>query len=193
MKILVVRHLESIANLKRVYSGWSDVDITNKGIKRGLELRKIYSKLDLNGYLFFSSSLLRARKSMEIMFPNKPYTPLDGLKETNFGIFEMKTYPELKDTVEFQEWISGNFTENVPPQGESYVMMGSRIIETLQKLLELKKDLVIVTHGGPLGIIMRYLLNDNEGDIYKYDMPNGEGFLVDLDTLEYKKSTEVEG
>ncbi len=191
MKILVIRHLESYANIKRCYSGWSDVDITENGIKRGLELREIYSKYDLDGFLFYSSSLSRARKSMEIMFPGKKYECLDGLKESNFGIFEMKSYLELKETSEYQKWISGDFTKNVPPQGESYVMMSKRVKETLEELLKLKKDLVIVTHGGPLGVIMRYLLDDNEGNIYKYDQPNGEGFFVNLDTLEYKKSTDI--
>lgn len=191
MKILVIRHLESDGNVKRVYSGWTDVDITEDGIKRGLELRDIYNKYNLDGFLFFSSSLLRARRSLEIMFPGKDYVALDGLKESNFGIFEMKSYLELKDTKEYQEWISGDFLKNIPPQGESYVMMSERIVSTIKELLELKKDLVIVTHGGPLGVIMRYLLDDNEGNIYKYDQPNGEGFFIDLDRKEYKKSTDI--
>ena len=187
MKLVLIRHLESMANITRCYSGWSDVDLSPDGYKKGKELEEVYKKLDLNGYEFFCSSLSRARKTMELLFPNQKYTALDGLKETNFGIFEMKTYPELKDTKEFQEWANENFVNNAPKNGESYVMMMERVLNTFKELLKLNKNLVIVTHGGPTGVIMRYLLNDNSENIFAFDCPNGDGYIIDLETKEYKK------
>ena len=190
MKIILIRHLESIANVRKCYAGWSDVSLTENGIKKGNELSLIYNKWNLDGFLFFSSSLNRARKSLEIMFPNKKYSPLDGLRETNFGIFEMKTYNELKNTSEYQKWISGDFVSNACPNGESYLMMKDRVINTFNELLKLNKDLLIVSHAGPIGVIMRYLLNDESENIFKYDSPNGEGYIIDFEKRTYQKTIE---
>ena len=90
MKIVLIRHLESIANVKRCYAGWTDVNLTQEGLEKGIKLRKLYGNLKLDEFLFVSSSLSRATKTMEILFPGKHYTKNDGLRETNFGIFEIK-------------------------------------------------------------------------------------------------------
>ena len=63
----------------------------------------------------------------------------------DFGIFEMRSYEELKDTPEYQTWLAGDNEANIPPNGESGVQMRKRV---LNALADLKEDTCIITHGG---------------------------------------------
>ena len=49
-------------------------------------------------------------------------------REVDFGIFEMYGYEELKDTLEYQQWLTGDNEANVPPQGENGLQMKERVL-----------------------------------------------------------------
>ncbi|ASS47067.1 2,3-bisphosphoglycerate-dependent phosphoglycerate mutase [Candidatus Nasuia deltocephalinicola] len=62
-KIVFIRHGESLANIENRFSGWLDVDLTNKGYneayKAGLKLKKLNYKFNL----CYTSMLKRAIKT----------------------------------------------------------------------------------------------------------------------------------
>ena len=63
----------------------------------------------------------------------------------------MHSYEELKDTPEYQQWLTGDNEGNVTPGGESGLEMQRRVLEAFS---ELRANTCLVTHGGVIAAIM---------------------------------------
>lgn len=80
IKLVIVRHGQSIWNLENKFTGWTDVDLSENGIKEAKEAGKI---LKLNNYKFdiaYTSLLKRAQDTLKYI--------LEELDETNIEIKE---------------------------------------------------------------------------------------------------------
>ncbi len=78
MKLVMVRHGQSLWNLENRFTGWTDIDLSENGIKEAEEAGR---KLKEAGYTFdlaFTSVLVRANHTLEII--------LKELGETNIPI-----------------------------------------------------------------------------------------------------------
>ena len=65
--LVLVRHGQSEWNLKNLFTGWRDVDLTENGIK---EARAAGRKLNAQGLRFdvgFTSALIRAQRSLDLI------------------------------------------------------------------------------------------------------------------------------
>ena len=65
IKFVIVRHGESVWNLENKFTGWTDVDLSDKGVLEAEEAGKILKE---NGFHFdvaFTSYLLRARRTLD--------------------------------------------------------------------------------------------------------------------------------
>ena len=65
--LVLIRHGQSEWNLKNLFTGWRDVDLTEKGIS---EARAAGRKLKAQGIRFdvaFTSALVRAQHSLDLM------------------------------------------------------------------------------------------------------------------------------
>ena len=47
----------------------------------------------------------RTNETLRILFGDVPYEEDPRFRELDFGIFEMRSYEELKDTSEYQTWL----------------------------------------------------------------------------------------
>jgi probable phosphoglycerate mutase len=76
-------HSTTADNEKHISSGWNDVELSEIGIQQSHILHQT-----LKGKLFdviISSDLLRARQTVEIVFPNHPHVLYDArLRECNY-------------------------------------------------------------------------------------------------------------
>jgi len=65
-KIVLLRHGESVWNKENRFTGWTDVDLTEKGIEEAREAGQTFKD---NGFVFdlaFTSVLLRANRTLEL-------------------------------------------------------------------------------------------------------------------------------
>ena len=65
--LILVRHGESVWNLQKRFTGWVDVDLTEKGV---LEAKKAGNLLKIEGIkidFFYTSFQLRANKTLKII------------------------------------------------------------------------------------------------------------------------------
>ena len=65
--LVLVRHGQSDWNLKNLFTGWRDVDLTDKGVA---EAREAGRKLKAQGLKFdvaFTSALMRAQRTLDLM------------------------------------------------------------------------------------------------------------------------------
>src|SRR3989338_6822148 len=67
IKLVLLRHGESVWNKENKFTGWTDVDVSEKGAEEAHEAGKVLKK---EGYVFdlaYTSTLLRATKTLKIV------------------------------------------------------------------------------------------------------------------------------
>lgn len=67
--------------------------------------RGVYPSPD--GFTFVTSGMLRANQTLRAIYGDVPFSVIDDLREVNFGIFEMKSYEDLKTEPVYQDWARG--------------------------------------------------------------------------------------
>ena len=170
MTAYLIRHGKTEANERRLYCGSTDLPLSETGRQ---ELRSIHYPIE--NVRFLTSGLCRANETMELLFPEQPYETEPQFREVDFGVFEMRSYNELKDDPAYQNWITGNNEDNIPPGGESGAQMTQRVLAAYGKLEE---DTCIVTHGGVIAAIMAHLFPEAGKHRYQWQPKNGHGYKI---------------
>ena len=79
--LVLVRHGQSDWNLKNLFTGWRDVDLTEKGVA---EAREAGRKLKAQGIKFdvaFTSALKRAQRTLDLMLTELGQTTIPIFKD----------------------------------------------------------------------------------------------------------------
>lgn len=180
IKINLIRHGKTYANEKKLYYGFSDIELSENGIKELYSLKeKIkYEKSDF----FVVSGLKRTIQTLNILFGDVDYIINEHFKEMNFGDFELKSYNDLKKDKNYLKWIE-NIEENPVPNGETKKQFENRVINGLSSLFEncIKndiKDVVIICHSGTISIIMMYLFKNENKNFYDWLPGYGRGYTI---------------
>ena len=156
-KLHLIRHGLTEGNLKGLYIGsGSDLPLCAEGRAQLKTLKKDFDYPTVP--LVFTSPMLRATETAEILFPGVRQIELQDLREMAFGKFEGKPLQQLVKDPEFAQWMDP--TSRVVPQGaEDRQMFFNRTSAMLMKMFEymLKthtEEAACVTHGG---VIMNML------------------------------------
>ena len=122
--------------------------------------RGVYPSPD--GFTFVTSGMLRANQTLRGIYGDVPLSGIDDLREVNFGIFEMKSYEDLKTDPVYQDWLAGDWFRNVPPGGESFADSEARLLRGLDELLSRKDNtcLLYTSYSFVIVCMLRILLSD---------------------------------
>ena len=170
MRIYLIRHGKTVANERHLYCGSTDLPLSEKGRQ---ELQQIH--YEIADVRFLTSGMARANETMELLFPDQPYDTEPDFREVDFGVFEMRSYRELKDDPAYQAWITGDNGRNIPPGGESGEQMTRRVLDSFTGLGE---DSCIITHGGVIAAIMAHLFPEAGKHRYQWQPQNGHGYII---------------
>lgn len=170
MKLYLIRHGKTLANELHLYCGSTDLPLSENGME---ELKKIH--YDISDVDFISSGMKRTNQTLELLFGKVAYKINPDFREMNFGIFEMQSYDELKSNPDYNAWLCGDNEANIPPGGESGEQMKKRVLLGLSSI---KKDSLIVTHGGVISAIMAHLFPHEEKNRYQWQPQCGHGYLI---------------
>ena len=166
-KIYIVRHCEAEGNIKKMFQGLTDLDITELGVKQLKALECRFSDIHIDRV--FSSPLLRARKTAKAIIGSKPLAleidediiALDG------GVIDGKTYDEIYASFpDFKDMWSNHPEDFAPENGETMIDAYERIWNAVLKIAKENKNKTVAcaTHGGVLRCLNCRLL---KGDIKK--------------------------
>lgn len=176
MKLIMVRHGETEANVSGIYSGWTNYSLTAKGEK---QVKKVVEYLKHENIdVIYSSPLDRALKIAKAIADetNKDIEIVDSLREINFGIFEGKTHEEIKrdHKDEYKNW-SEDYVNYRVSQGESLRDLHDRINEFVNELKKTNEDktYLLVTHGGTIGVLITILLGLDMEKMWNFKIPPG--------------------
>ncbi|MFB5089271.1 histidine phosphatase family protein [Psychrobacillus sp. PGGUH221] len=157
--IILIQHCQSEHHINNMTGGWTDTPLTDLGRKQAKLIGDKIKKeiVDHNEYAFYSSDLLRAVQTAEIIanLINLKVNKNKGLREINTGVATGKTKDWARENriprknsgfdLDYQEF----------KDGETWRQFYSRVCSCMDRISEIEKgkNLVIVTHGGTLGYI----------------------------------------
>ena len=170
MTIYLIRHGKTEANEKHLYCGSTDLPLSEGGRK---ELSQLH--YEIKNARFLTSGMKRTNETLKVLFGEVPFDMDSRFREMDFGVFEMHSYEQLKNTPEYQTWLTGNNEENIPPQGESGMQMKTRV---MQAFSEIQEDTCIITHGGVIAAIMENLFPEEKKNRYEWQSSNGCGYMI---------------
>jgi alpha-ribazole phosphatase/probable phosphoglycerate mutase len=156
--LYLVRHGETDWNAQGCYLGHRDIPLNARGCQQAEALAR-----RLQGIVFdsvYTSDLIRAFETATILQPTHKPVPLLWLRELNFGDFEGLTYQGIAEQYPKQvsEWQSN--ISQAPPRGESLAQLADRVMQFIEHLAIYRQEqhLLIVSHGGPLRVLLSLLL-----------------------------------
>jgi broad specificity phosphatase PhoE len=148
MKLILVRHGETLWNREKRVQGFSDVALSELG---RLQAERLAGRLRGESIgTIVSSPLSRARETALAIarFHDLPVELDPDLRELNQGDFEGKTYRELEEhhALFFRQWLAEPATV-VVPGGESLSQLQGRAWPVMERLIEGSRDALIVSHS----------------------------------------------
>jgi 2,3-bisphosphoglycerate-dependent phosphoglycerate mutase len=165
--LVLVRHGQSEWNLKNLFTGWRDVDLTENGIN---EARAAGRRLKAQGLRFdiaFTSALIRAQRSLDLMLEemgqkNIPTLKDQALNERDYGdLCGLNKDDARKKWGEEQVRVWRRSYDVAPPGGESLKDTAARVLPYyIQEILPrvLRGDNVLVSaHGNSLRALIMVL------------------------------------
>jgi 2,3-bisphosphoglycerate-dependent phosphoglycerate mutase len=181
--LVLVRHGQSDWNLKNLFTGWRDVDLTEKGVA---EAREAGRKLKAQGIKFdvaFTSVLKRAERTLDLMLTELGQTAIpvfkdQALNERDYGdLVGLNKDDARKKWGEEQVHIWRRSYNVAPPGGESLRDTAARVLpyyirEILPRVL--RGDRVLVSaHGNSLRALVMVLDKHTPETITKLNLETG--------------------
>ena len=111
-KLILCRHGQSEWNLKNLFTGWHDVDLTAKGIEEAKEAGRLLDELDYNIDIAFTSVLKRAIRTLWLMLDemDRMWIPVVRdwrLNERHYGALQGLNKAETAEKYGAEQVISG--------------------------------------------------------------------------------------
>lgn len=180
MDITLIRHGKTEANERRLYCGKTDLPLSENGIAALTELRCCkYPNID--DVRVYTSGMLRAEMTLDILYGAISHDTVSGMREMDFGRFEMHSYDELKEDAEYIEWITDTSGEYVCPGGESSALFKKRVFAAFDSLVENGSSALVVCHGGVIAEIMARLFPNEGKNFYEWQPGAGCGYTIRFD------------
>ena len=196
--LVLVRHGQSDWNLKNLFTGWRDIDLTEQGIK---EAREAGHKLKGQGIKFdvaFTSALIRAQRTLDLMLTelgqtNIPVFKDQALNERDYGdLSGLNKDDARKKWGEEQVHIWRRSYDVAPPGGESLKDTLARtlpyyVTEILPRVLRGERVLVSA-HGNSLRALVMVLDKHTTESITKLNLDTGVPMIYRLNADSTVKS-----
>ncbi|MGZ5802727.1 MAG: 2,3-bisphosphoglycerate-dependent phosphoglycerate mutase [Xanthobacteraceae bacterium] len=188
--LVLVRHGQSEWNLKNLFTGWRDVDLTEKGIAEARAAGKKLKGLGITFDVAFTSDLKRAQNTLTLMLEEMGQTKLPVIKnvalnERDYGdLSGLNKDDARKKWGEEQVHIWRRSYDVAPPGGESLKDTLARtlpyyVIEILPRVLRGERVLV-AAHGNSLRALIMVLDRLSPEGIVKRELATGVPLIYRL-------------
>ncbi len=157
---ILIRHGETEFNKNHLIGGKTDIPLTEKGREQARAAQEIVSKYNYD--VIVTTSLIRAKETADILFPDLPKEIIADLRERDWGNFEgesQQIQPPYEET---------------PPNGEAWEDFCKRVVNALNDILTRYEAPIIIAHSG----IFRVIQQLAKGSPYGARVGNVEPYYV---------------
>ena len=214
--LILVRHGQSKFNLEHRFTGFYDVELSSQGEAEAKYAGELIKKLNIEFDEYFTSELLRASKSLNIILKvlnksnveinkawelnERHYGDLTGLNKDEMikkhGINQVKIWrrsfdippPLMKTDHPYKNKINSSIL------GESLKDTFERVMpyfnQKIKPLILSDKNILIVFHGNSCRALLMKILNISKNNIINFEVPTGNPLLIrfekNLEVKDYK-------
>ncbi len=173
--IYIIRHGQTELNNRQVLQGRSDYPLNEKGIQQAEETAKLLEGISFSAV--YSSPLIRAVRTAEIIAPDVPVTIDDRLIEMEYGKYEGMdlTNPAPEVIIFFSDFVHNP----APPGMESLAGVTARAGEFMEEKCRTDADILVSTHAIAMKGILEYLTPMSNGSYWSKYIGNCEVYVTE--------------
>ncbi len=168
--MIIVRHAEAVGNRIREFHGWTDKEITDRGVLQAQQVAEKLKNIPVD--VIYSSVLKRTMETAGHIARSKdlPIITREDLKEIHGGLWEGMRWDDLvaKYPEEYDIWETKPHLHQMP-EGESMESFRQRVVNAVEDILQKEdgKKILIVTHGTVIRVLMCWFKGWPVEDIVK--------------------------
>jgi len=204
--LILVRHGQSLWNQERRFTGWADIDLTDKGKSEAAFAGELIKNLKIEFDEYFTSKLKRATNTLDIILKilNKQDAKINKdstLNERHYGaLTSLNKDQTIKKYGDEQVNIWRRSFDIAPPimdsrhpywnkiksdiLTESLKDTFDRVVPYYKKkiipLLLEKKNILIVFHGNSCRALLKEIFNVSKEKIIELEIPTGNPLLINF-------------
>lgn len=201
--LVLVRHGQSEWNLKNLFTGWKDPDLTEKGVQEakdgGIALKDYGLKYDVA----FTSELSRAQKTLGFILEEIGQTDINIIKDVALNERDYGDLAGLNKDDAREKWgeeqvhIWRRSYDVPPPGGESLKDTGARVwpyfmTDILPRVLK-GENVLVAAHGNSLRALVMILDRLTSEEILSVNLATGVPMVYKLNADSSVASKEVLG
>jgi 2,3-bisphosphoglycerate-dependent phosphoglycerate mutase len=181
--LVLVRHGQSEWNLKNLFTGWRDVDLSPLGVEEARRAGRLLKESGLSFRVAFTSALKRAQRTLDIMLAeigtaDIPIIRDQALNERDYGDLVGLNKDDARarwGEGQVQTWRRSYAV--APPNGESLRDTGARVwpdyIYRIQPHVLRGDGVLIAAHGNSLRALMMALDGLTQDQVVRLELATG--------------------
>jgi 2,3-bisphosphoglycerate-dependent phosphoglycerate mutase len=188
--LILVRHGESEWNLKNLFTGWKNPDLTEKGVAEARAAGVLLKEKGIVPEVFYTSALKRAQHSLDLILEelgilNLTITRNVALNERDYGdLSGLNKDDARKKWGEEQVLIWRRSYDVPPPGGESLKDTAARTLPYYKAEIEPKvaagQTVLVAAHGNSLRALVMAIEGLTPEQILKRELATGEPVIYTL-------------
>jgi len=195
-KLILVRHGQSIWNVENLFTGWTDVDLSELGRAEARNAGRQLLEEGLSIDIAFTSVLKRAIRTLWIMLDEMDRMWIKAQTVELHGEAQVKVWrrsydvppPPLATDDKRHPRFDPRYAELTPaqlPAAESLADTLARVLpywrERIAPLLGSGRNVLVAAHGNSLRAMVKMLDEVSESEIVELNIPTGVPLLYELD------------
>ena len=199
--LILVRHGQSEWNLKNLFTGWKDPDLTDVGVKEAVKAGKLLAERNLKFDIAFTSELIRAQRTCQYILDGVDQSSLETIREQALNERDYGDLSGLNKDDARKKW--GDEQVHVwrrsydipPPGGESLKDTGARVwpyylTDILPRILA-GECVLVAAHGNSLRALVMILDGLDTKQVTELNLGTGVPMIYRLDAHSKVISKEV--
>ena len=199
--IITVQHTQSVHHTNGMVGSWTDWDLTELGKQQADNIGKnLKTELEEKDFIIYSSDLLRAKQTAEIVAKHFGVTPIfkTELRERNLGKCCGKSVQWLRENIECQE---KTIDDRLFSDSESRRDEWNRLKPYFDSIMaDDSENIIIVSHGDLLSVFNSMFLglnveSINNGEIFglaggvsqMFENNEGKRFIKRISDMSYMR------
>ena len=188
--LILVRHGESEWNLKNLFTGWRNPDLTEKGVKEASAAGQRLKAAGLVPDYCFTSALKRAQHTLDLILTemgivNMTITRNQALNERDYGdLSGLNKDDARKKWGEEQVLVWRRSYDVPPPGGESLKDTAARTLPyykaAIEPMVAKGQTILVAAHGNSLRALVMAIEGLTPEQILKRELATGEPVIYRL-------------
>jgi 2,3-bisphosphoglycerate-dependent phosphoglycerate mutase len=188
-KLFLVRHGKSEWNKLGLWTGWTDVELTEEGLAEAKKAGEVLKDEEI--HIVHTSMLKRTHQTFEGIKEasgkmHLTHTPYEALNERHYGIHTGKNKWQVKEEIGEEEFQKIRRGWDTPiSEGETLKDVHARVVphyeENIKNELLNGKNVLVVAHGNSLRALIKHLEKLDELQISNVELETGQVTVYHFD------------